>query len=104
MTRVANDQRDTAIVAAHLSGSTQRAICERFGLSAPRVSQILTSKGFRRYAKSARSIVFHADDSQVDRPDDNNLPPAVDRDACPFCGVRRDIGFRHARALSMGAF
>jgi hypothetical protein len=31
-------------------------------------------------------------------PDDKFLPPKVDRDPCPRCGVRHDIGCNHSRA------
>jgi hypothetical protein len=31
-------------------------------------------------------------------PDDTALPPRIERDPCPRCGVRRDIGCNHTRA------
>lgn len=40
---------------------------------------------------------------RADLPDDDNLPPAVDRDPCPRCGVRRDHGCEHgAQRIAVG--
>lgn len=38
------------------------------------------------------------------QPKSETLPEPVSRDPCPFCGVRRDVGCRHAERISMGAF
>lgn len=46
-----------------------------------------------------------ADAVNPDQPDDDHLPPAVNRDPCPRCGVRRDVGCDHRPTrISMGAF
>jgi len=61
-----------------------------------------TAKAARRYGgrKPALHIV-----GRSERIDDASLPPVVDRDPCPRCGTRRDIGCAHSAApLSMGAF
>jgi hypothetical protein len=62
--------------------------------------------GARR--RSRRQAKPDASRGQVDpiepRPDDP-LPEPVDRDNCPRCATRFDIGCRHRRApLSMGAW
>lgn len=92
---------------------------ERFG-AGREVTVIATGKktfydGVRnphwRIAMDNRAVPIHvvqrprAGKAADELPDENNLPPRIDREPCPRCGVRADIGCDHRRApLSMGAF
>jgi hypothetical protein len=88
-------ERDMAIGRAYDAGDDLQDIAEHFGMTRPSIITALVRIGKRRRVKLRRRVQHYF------RPNDVGMPiefTRVDRDPCPRCGIRRDIGCAHTRA------
>lgn len=90
-----------AIAAGESPSDVVAWIAKSDGVQRPAVWRRLRSGGVLPPYKSSeahRKRAKKRTQAEIVNDIDAALPPAVDRDPCPRCGVRRDIGCSHSRA------
>lgn len=95
-----NYQRNEQIVRAAQSGTTPTELAAEYGVQPPAICKILRRAGInlapaRTPTSTQRARVTYDRRTMAEKRE--QAPIAVDRDPCPQCGVRGDIGCKHKR-------
>lgn len=99
------DQKRERICALFAAKVPVRAIAEQFGVQAPAIWRSLRRWGilppYNRSPGRGPARKRPLPDVSGAEPNIADLPPRVERDPCPRCGVRADVGCSHSASYGL---